>query len=128
MPVLDPFWAVFVSGALFCIGAAGFLIRKNLLFILMSLELMLNAVNLNLIAFSRIGGFEDGPALTLFVTALAAAEAGVGLALAIRLFKVFKTMNVRDLKGLREAPAAPARRNSKKDGSSATKKPSRTGV
>ena len=101
----DLFAPVLVSGALFCIGAAGFLIRKNLLFILMSLELMLNAVNLNLIAFSRIGGLEDGPALTLFVTALAAAEAGVGLVLAIRLFKVFKTMNIRDLRLLKEAPS-----------------------
>lgn len=94
---VNPFLPLFVSAALFFIGMAGALARKNLLFILMSLELMLNAVNLNIIAFSRIYGFGDGPLLVFFIMTLAAAEAGVGLALAVRVYKIFKRVDVREL-------------------------------
>ena len=96
------FLPLFVSAALFFIGLAGVLIRKNLLFILMSLELMLNAVNLNLITFSRIYGWEDGPLLVFFIMTLAATEAGVGLALAVRVYKVFKETDVTKLSQLRD--------------------------
>lgn len=99
---LNPFLPLFVSAALFFIGMAGVLIRKNLLFVLMSLELMLNAVNLNLITFSRIYGWEDGPLLVFFIMTLAAAEAGVGLALAVRVYKIIKTVDVRGLNQLRD--------------------------
>ena len=97
----NPFLPLFVSAALFFIGMAGVLVRKNLLFILMSLELMLNAVNLNLVTFSRIYGFEDGPLLVFFIMTLAAAEAGVGLALAVRVYKIFKKVDVRELNQLK---------------------------
>lgn len=99
---LNPFLPLFVSAALFFIGMAGVLIRKNLLFVLMSLELMLNAVNLNLITFSRIYGWEDGPLLVFFIMTLAAAEAGVGLALAVRVYKIIKTVDIRGLNQLRD--------------------------
>ena len=99
---VNPFLPLFVSAALFFIGMAGVLIRKNLLFVLMSLELMLNAVNLNLVAFSRIYGWEDGPLLVFFIMTLAAAEAGVGLALAVRVYKILKTVDVRGLNQLKD--------------------------
>lgn len=96
------FLPLFVSAALFFIGLTGVLIRKNLLFILMSLELMLNAVNLNLVTFSRIYGWEDGPLLVFFIMTLAAAEAGVGLALAVRVYRVFKEVDVTKLNQLKD--------------------------
>ena len=91
---LQSFFPVFLAAALFFIGMAGVLMRRNILVILMSLELMLNAVNLNLLAFSKIYGFEDGPVLIFFIICVAAAEAGVGLALAVRVYKKFKTIDV----------------------------------
>ena len=94
---INLFLPLFVAAALFFIGMAGVLIRKNLLFILMSLELMLNAVTLNLMSFSRIYGWEDGPLLVFFIMTLAAAEAGVGLALAVRVYTIFKKINVAEL-------------------------------
>lgn len=91
------FLPLFAAAALFSIGAAGVLMRRSILFILMSLELSLNAVNLSLIAFSRIYGFEDGPLIAFFIMTLAAGEAGVGLALAVRVYKAFKTTDVSKL-------------------------------
>lgn len=91
---LQSFFPVFLAAALFFIGMAGVLIRKNILVILMSLELMLNAVNLNLLAFSKIYGFEDAPVLIFFIICVAAAEAGVGLALAVRVYNKFKSIDV----------------------------------
>jgi len=95
------FFPVFISGVLFFIGMAGVLIRKNILVILMSLELMLQAVNLNFIAFSRLYGWEEGPVFVFFILSLAAAEAGVGLALAIRAYKIFKSVDVSQFNKLR---------------------------
>ena len=95
------FLPLFISAALFFIGMAGVLIRKNLLFILMSLELMLNAVNLNLVTFSRLYGWEDGPLVVFFIMTLAAAEAGVGLALAVRVYKIFKKVDVTEISHLK---------------------------
>ena len=94
------FFPVFLSAALFFIGMAGVLLRRNILVILMSLELMLNAVNLNIIAFSRIYGYGDGPLIMIFIMSIAAAEAGVGLALAVRVYKIFKTLNADSLNQL----------------------------
>ena len=91
---LQNFFPVFLSAGLFFIGMAGVLIRKNILVILMSLELMLNAVNLNLLAFSKLYGLEDGPLFIFFIICVAAAEAGVGLALAVRVYNKFKSTNV----------------------------------
>lgn len=80
-------WYLALSAILFCIGAAGVLTRRNLLIVLMSLELMLNAVNLTLVAFSRFIPNVDGQVIVFFVMAVAAAEAAVGLALVVALFR-----------------------------------------
>ena|ERR1035437_2808761 len=76
-----------VSAALFCIGVAGFISRKNLFIIFMSIELMLNGVNLSFLAFSRHFGNLDGHVIAFLVIALAAAEAAIGLAIVILIFK-----------------------------------------
>lgn len=99
---LQDFFPLFVASALFFIGMAGVLIRRNILVILMSLELMLNAVNLNLLAFSKLYGLEEAPLLIFFIICVAAAEAGVGLALAIRIYKTFKNISVSSLKLLKD--------------------------
>ena len=62
---------------------------------------MLNAVNLNIVTFSRIYGWEDGPLLVFFIMTLAAAEAGVGLALAVRVYKIFKKVDVTEISQLK---------------------------
>ncbi len=99
---LQAFLPLFVAGGLFFIGMAGVLMRKNLLVILMSLELMLNGVNLNLLAFAKIYGWEDAPALIFFIICVAAAEAGVGLALAVRVYRQLKTVSVSSLTSLKD--------------------------
>lgn len=76
-----------LGAALFGIGLVGVLIRRNLLVALMSVELMFNAVNLTLIAFSRARGDLHGQGLTFLVIALAAAEAAVGLAIVVAVFR-----------------------------------------
>ncbi len=96
------FFPFFLSAMLFCIGMVGVLIRRNVLVILMSLELMLNAVNLNLLSFSSVYGLEEGPLLVFFIMSIAAAEAGVGLALAVRVYKIFKGINVDSLSQLKD--------------------------
>lgn len=86
-----------VSAVLFVTGAAGVLTRRNALIVFMSIELMLNAVNLSFVAFSRHLGSVDGQVFSVFVMAVAAAEAGVGLALVILLFRNRVTVNLDDL-------------------------------
>jgi len=76
-----------VSALLFAIGSAGVFLRKNLITILLSVEIMLNAVNLSFVAFGRSNGTVDGQIITFFVMTVAAAEAAVGLALVISLFR-----------------------------------------
>lgn len=78
---------LFTSAALFMIGAMGVLSRRNALIVLMSVELMLNAVNLAFVGFARHLGQVDGHVFAVFVMAVAAAEAAVGLALVILLFR-----------------------------------------
>ena len=73
----------------------GVLLRRNAIVILMSIELMLNAVNVSFIAFSRYAGNIDGQVMVFFVMTIAAAEAAVGLALAVTIFKKFKEVNIR---------------------------------
>lgn len=90
-----------LSFILFGIGILGVLIRKNLLVLLMSIELMLNAVNLIFVAFSKSGASLDGQMVVFFVIAVAAAEAAVGLALLVLIFRHFKTLNIRILERLR---------------------------
>jgi len=82
-----------LSGVLFTIGTAGVLLRRNLITVLLSLEVMLNAVNLSFIAFGRFLGSADGQIIVFFVITVAAAEAVVGLALVIALFRHVETLN-----------------------------------
>jgi NADH-quinone oxidoreductase subunit K len=86
-----------VSGILFCLGLMGVLVRRNLLVIYMSLELMLNAANLALVAFSRFTHNLDGQVFVFFVITVAAAEVAVGLALIVALYRKRQTAHVEDL-------------------------------
>ncbi len=88
---------VTVSTMMFVIGLVGILIRKNFLIILFSIELMLNAANINLVAFSNQYGEIDGQVISLFIITVAAAEAAVGLAIIIVLFRRKATTNVDEL-------------------------------
>jgi NADH-quinone oxidoreductase subunit K len=76
-----------VSGLLFCIGMFGVMFRRNTIIMLMSLELMLNAVNLALVAFSRYNQDLDGSIFVLFIITVAAAEVAVGLAILVSLYR-----------------------------------------
>ena len=76
-----------ISFLLFSVGVAGVLIRRNVLIILMCVELMLNAANLNLVAFARHSGTVGGQAFALLVMGLAAAEVAIGLALVVALYR-----------------------------------------
>jgi NADH-quinone oxidoreductase subunit K len=93
--------AIALSAALFFIGAAGAVARRNLIVILMSIELMLNAVNLALVAFSRQWGDTAGQVFVLMVIVVAAAEVTVGLGIVIALFRNRETVNVEDVSLLR---------------------------
>jgi len=86
-----------VSIILFCLGLLGVITRRNLLVIYMSLELMLNAANLALVAFSRFNGNLDGQIFVFFVITVAAAEVAVGLALIVALYRRRQTVQVEDL-------------------------------
>jgi NADH-quinone oxidoreductase subunit K len=86
-----------VSAVLFALGLAGVLVRRNLLVIYMGLELMLNAANLALVAFSRFNNNLDGQVFVFFVITVAAAEVSVGLALIVALYRKRQTAHVEDL-------------------------------
>lgn len=90
-----------VSALLFCLGLFGVLARRNLLVIYMSLELMLNAANLALVAFSRYNANLNGQVMVFFVITVAAAEVAVGLALIVALYRKRQTAHVEDLTSLR---------------------------
>ena len=86
-----------VSALLFCLGLLGVIVRRNLLVIYMSLELMLNAANLALVAFSRFNGHLNGQVMVFFIITVAAAEVAVGLALIVALYRKRQTARVEDL-------------------------------
>jgi NADH-quinone oxidoreductase subunit K len=86
-----------VSVLLFCLGLLGVIVRRNLLVIYMSLELMLNAANLALVAFSRFTDNLDGQVFVFFTITVAAAEVSVGLALIVALYRKRQTAHVEDL-------------------------------
>ncbi|MSP91569.1 MAG: NADH-quinone oxidoreductase subunit NuoK [Myxococcales bacterium] len=90
-----------LAAMLFGIGLAGVLTRRNVLVLLMSIELMLNAVNLTLLAFARYRGWTDGHVFAFFVIAVAAAEAAVGLAMVLAVFRLKRTVFVDDLRLLK---------------------------
>jgi NADH-quinone oxidoreductase subunit K len=90
-----------LSAILFVTGMTGVLLRKNILVMLMSVELMLNAVNISFVAFSRFLGNLDGQLIVFFVMTIAAAEAAVGLAITVSIFKRFKEVNIRFFENLK---------------------------
>jgi NADH-quinone oxidoreductase subunit K len=90
-----------LSGVLFTLGVIGVLTRKNALIVFMSVELMLNAVNVAFVGFSRQNATLDGQVFAVFVMAVAAAEAAVGLALVILLFRNRVTVQLDDLDRMR---------------------------
>jgi NADH-quinone oxidoreductase subunit K len=83
-----------LAAAVFCIGVAGVLTRRNALLFLMSVELMLNAANINLVAFSLYWGNVTGQTFSLFTMALAAAEVAVGIGIILVLYRNFKDVDV----------------------------------
>lgn len=97
---------LFVSGLLFAVGFAGVLIRRNILIIFMCLELMLNAANLSLVAFSRFNLTPQGTpnynaqVLVFFIITVAAAEVAVGLAIIVALYRARQTVQVDDINKL----------------------------
>jgi NADH-quinone oxidoreductase subunit K len=94
-------WYLVVSAMIFSIGAIGVLVRPNPLVILLCLELMLNAANLALVAFSRMWGNHDGQVFALIVMVVAACEVTVGLGLIVAIYRRQMAVNVDDLNELR---------------------------
>src|SRR6266705_3438869 len=98
---------LFVSGLLFAIGLGGVMLRRNIIIIFMCLELMLNAANLSLVAFSRFRVGADGlpnyngQVFVFFIITVAAAEVAVGLALLVALYRARQTTNVEDIRSLK---------------------------
>ncbi len=90
-----------LSAIVFTIGMLCVLLRRNLIVMLMGIELMLNAVNLTFVAFAHYSSDISGQIMVFFVMTVAAAEAGVGLALAVSIFKRFKEVNIKFLEHLK---------------------------
>ena len=90
-----------LSAIIFAIGVVGVLIRRDLIIVLMSIELMLNAVNLTFIAFSRFLGSMEGQVMVFFVMAVAAAEAVIGLAIIISTFRHRETLDPQEMQLLK---------------------------
>jgi NADH-quinone oxidoreductase subunit K len=90
-----------LAAAMFTVGLVGVLIRRNLIIMFMCIELMLNSVNLTLVAFSRFNGMLDGQVLSFFVIAVAAAEVTVGLALIVNLFRLKASVDADEARSLR---------------------------
>ena len=86
-----------LGAILFCIGVYGVIVRKNAVLVLMSIELILNSVNINLLAFDRLNNSNDGAVFALYIIAVAAAEVGVGLAMVLLIFRNRKTISLDDL-------------------------------
>ena len=97
MPSVPPALFLILSGILFTIGVIGALTRRNAIIVFMSIELMLNAVNLTFITFSRFLQSMDGVLFAFFVMAVAAAEAAVGLAIFVLIYRSRETINVDEI-------------------------------
>jgi NADH-quinone oxidoreductase subunit K len=97
MPSIPPALFLILSGILFTIGVIGALTRRNAIIVFMSIELMLNAVNITFITFSRFLQSMDGVIFAFFVMAVAAAEAAVGLAIFVLLYRSRQTINVDEI-------------------------------
>ena len=94
-------WYLLLSTFLFCIGVMGVLFRRNAIIILMCIELMLNSVNLLLVAFSSYGGHSDGQVLVFFIMVVAAAEVSVGLAIIVMLYRNIHSVDINFLNRLK---------------------------
>ena len=94
-------WYLVLSAVLFAIGIAGFIYRRNIITIFMSIELMLNAVNLSFVAFSYQLRSVDGQIFTFFVMVVAAAEAAVGLAIILTVFKNRRTLEIDEVSSMK---------------------------
>jgi NADH-quinone oxidoreductase subunit K len=94
-------WYLMLSAVLFALGVAGFLFRRNIITVFMSIELMLNAVNLSFITFSYQLKQINGQIYSFFVMVVAAAEAAVGLAIIITVFKNRTTLNIDDISSMK---------------------------
>ena len=88
---------LFLAAVLFCIGVYGVIARKNAVLMLMSIELILNSVNINLLAFSLRNGSVDGHTFALYVIAVAAAEVGVGLAMVLLMYRNRRSIGLDEL-------------------------------
>jgi NADH-quinone oxidoreductase subunit K len=94
-------WYLILSAVLFGLGVMGVLVRRNLIVVFMAIELMLNAVNLTFVTFARSLQATDGHVIVFFVIAVAAAEAAVGLAIILQLFRFRATVNADEVTQLR---------------------------
>jgi len=98
---MSPLGPLLLATLLFCVGVYGIIARRNAVLVLMSVELMLNAVNINLVAFQNLvwpeDGFVSGQLFALFIIAVAAAEVGVGLAIIFNMFRNRASVNVDDV-------------------------------
>lgn len=101
MTPITPAHYLVLSAALFAIGLIGVLVRRNLIIVFMSIELMLNAVNINLVAFSREWQHVAGQVFALFVIAVAAAEAAVGLGIILAFYRNKETVNIDEIRLMR---------------------------
>ena len=102
MSVVEPWLVLSFSGAIFTIGLVGLLIRRNILVILMCIELMLNAVNLTFVTFSKQMHLMSGQMSVFFIITVAAAESAVGLALVISMFRTLRSVDTDEIQLLRE--------------------------
>ena len=94
-------WYLLLSAVLFSLGVAGFILRRNIITVFMSIELMLNAVNLSFVAFSYKFKQVDGHIFTFFVMVVAAAEAAVGLAIILTVFKNRTTLQIVEVNSMK---------------------------
>ncbi len=95
-------WYLYLATILFTIGLAGVLMKRNALIVMMSVELMLNAANLTFLAFARQNASLSGHAIAFFIIAVAAAEAAVGLAIVIAIYRTRGEINVDEVRALRD--------------------------
>lgn len=99
--------AVLLAAILFAIGLAGVTSRRNVLIVLLSVEIMLNAANLALVAFSKVHGDSTGQVFVFFAMTVAAAEVAVGLAIVIAIYRLRRTTDVREIAALHEVDYGP---------------------
>lgn len=103
LPAVQLAHFLIVSAILFSLGIYAILTRRNAILVLMGVELVLNAANINFVAFSRYGGMNmDGQVAAVFVIILAAAEAAIALAIVLNIFNRFQTINVDEISSLKE--------------------------